>query len=110
MPGSISVSEPLAALWSDGHSSRVWSVNLTRHGDLLQAELAGGEPRQWPLADIRISPRLARSTLLSPYASNEGRVAAQDVTLAQHDLHQSDPATAPLRFVPRRRTNRGAKP
>ncbi len=61
MPGSISVSEPLAALWSDGHSSRVWSVNLTRHGDLLQAELAGDEPRQWPLADIRISPRLART-------------------------------------------------
>ena len=67
------------------------------------AEAAGVAPNS-------VSPRLARSTLLSPYASNEGRVAAQDVTLAQHDLHQSDPATAPLRFVPRRRTNRGAKP
>ena len=59
------------------------------------------------VAPNSVSPRLARSALLAPYASDEGRVGAQDVTIAQHELHQKDPAAAPMRFVPRRR-GRGA--
>ena len=59
------------------------------------------------VAPNSVSPRLARSGLLASYASDEGRVAANDVTLAQRDLQQSAPDTQPLRFVPRKRSTRG---
>ncbi|WP_158601685.1 M48 family metallopeptidase [Solilutibacter pythonis] len=73
-------SEALDALWSDGRASRVRPLRLSRVGSLLRGESADGEVREWPLADIRISPRLARTprTLALP---DGGRMELADAPL-----------------------------
>lgn len=81
MPGLISASdEPLVGLWSNGRSSRVQPVNLRRLGDVVQAEWVNGESRQWLLADIRISPRLA-STPRNLNLPGGGRIEVADSLL-----------------------------
>ena len=78
---------------------------------LAEAVIAGHSFREVGqaagVAANSVSPRWARTELLSAYASEEGRVGATHVTIAQHELRQSEKSGAPLRFVPRKRTSRG---
>ena len=76
MPASTSASD-VEGRWSDGRSSRIRHVRLARVGDVLRIEAgAEGQPA-WPLADIRISPRLGRTprTLTLP---DGGRIEVAD--------------------------------
>jgi len=60
------------------------------------------------VAPNSVSPRLARTSLLSAYASQPGRVAADDVTIAQHELRESgSDAVPPMRFIPRTKSTGG---
>lgn len=61
------------------------------------------------LSENAVGPRLARTTLLAPYANDSGRVTAAGVERARYDhetgqLREPDPAPAPMRFKPRRTT------
>lgn len=79
MPASISGSEMLPGQWSDGRSSRLHPVQVTRAGDRLHAD-TGADLRDWPLAEVRISPRLGRTprTLALP---DGGRIELADSSL-----------------------------
>lgn len=61
MPASTSASDVLQGQWSDGRSSRLRPVAISRVGDSLQIDEGAGEVQGWPLAGIRISPRLGRT-------------------------------------------------
>ncbi|SIQ49477.1 M48 family metallopeptidase [Solilutibacter tolerans] len=63
MPASILGSDVMEGQWSDGRSSRLRTVKVSRNGDWLQADTgdAGESIHDWPLAYIRISPRLGRT-------------------------------------------------
>ena len=63
--------------WSDGRSSRVRQVRLARVGGVLRIETGADGSPEWPLADIRISPRLGRTprTLTLP---DGGRIEVAD--------------------------------
>lgn len=50
--------EGLPARWYDGRSSRVRAVRLQRHGDVLRLLGDDDAIEEWPLTEIRISPRL----------------------------------------------------
>ena len=77
MPASISGSDVLQGQWSDGRSSRLREVTVSRVGDALQAAAGAEGVFDWPLADIRISPRLGRTprTLTLP---GGGRIELAD--------------------------------
>jgi len=76
MPASTSASDVLQGQWSVGRSSRLRAVEVSRVDEVLQAAL-GDELHRWPLAGIRISPRLGRTprTLTLP---DGGRIELPD--------------------------------
>ncbi len=77
MPASTSASDVLEGQWSDGRSSRLRSVQVSRIGDSLQVDDGVGDVQSWPLATVRISPRLGRTprTLSLP---DGGRIELPD--------------------------------
>ena len=76
---STLASDMLAGQWSDGLSSRLRPVQVSCAGDFLQADIDGVAVGHWPLAEIRISPRLGRTprTLTLP---DGGRIELADST------------------------------
>lgn len=80
MPASTSASEPVQGDWSDGRSSRVRRVWLSRVGDQLQVDADTAGMHAWPLAEIRISPRLGR-TPRSLRLPDGGRIELADSPL-----------------------------
>lgn len=66
----------LEGQWSDGRSSRLRTVQVSRAGDWLKAD-TGEDLNEWPLGYIRISPRLGRTprTLTLP---DGGRIELAD--------------------------------
>ncbi|MGY0504613.1 M48 family metallopeptidase [Luteimonas sp. e5] len=82
-PDSTSASDSLPALWSDGRSSRVHPVRLACREGQLHVD-AGAQGRQaWSLAQVRISPRLARS-VRSLALPDGGRIEVADAPLLDH--------------------------
>lgn len=61
MPASTSVSDVLEGQWADGRSSRLRPVRVSSWSGHLRAVAEDGETRDWPLAEIRVSPRLGRT-------------------------------------------------
>ena len=69
----------LQGQWSDGRSSRLRTVQVSRLGDWLKADTGeeGDGAHEWPLATVRISPRLGQTprTLTLP---DGGRIELPD--------------------------------
>ena len=60
------------------------------------------------LTENAVGPRLARTAMLAPYASGNGRVTAEDVRRARYDKESGTPpvpadSPQPMRFKPRRK-------
>ncbi|MCE5287655.1 MAG: hypothetical protein LLG14_00240 [Nocardiaceae bacterium] len=61
------------------------------------------------LTENAVGPRLARTSLLAPYARPDGRVTAEDVRRARYDKASGQSQAAPvppppMRFKPRRQS------
>ncbi|WP_071288808.1 hypothetical protein [Mycolicibacterium llatzerense] len=90
---------------------------LTEVGELLDEQLAravvddemslAAAGKSAGLTENAVGPRLASTPRLSPYATVEGRVTAEDVKRARIDKHARTPLppaapSEPMRFKPRR--------
>lgn len=94
---------------------------LTEVGQLLDEQLAravvddelslAAAGKHAGLSENAVGPRLANTARLAPYATTEGRVTAEDVKRARQHKYARNPLppaapTEPMRFKPRRKTNR----